>query len=497
MFSINFLLSSKNNSYKFLDNMFYAKFKIYNKLVKHCKNLLKKLKNDSNYKETLNKYIEAKKTKDSKLIKELFKELNNIRFSYGLDQCSLEKYAKEQQKKYSKYISSQVCQVIAKDIWVAVEKVLFSDGKQIHFKKYNDINTISAKSKSNGIVLKKVNNQYYIRINKLYIPIVFKDYDKEYTTETFKNNLKYCKIKRMQFNNGYRYYVQIIFEGNSLKKYSKGEGTIGIDPGVSTIACTTNKSCILRDLAPNVSKYNKKILEVQKQMERSLRINNKECFKSDGTIKKGIKLKKTKNYYKLNRIFRTLHRKRTTYMDECQYLLVRDIVKQGDSIYYEEMNFKALQKRAKKTERSEKSSEIKQKDGSIKEVKKYKKKKRFGKSLNNKAPSAFLTKLTNKCKALDIEIKKINTITYKASQYNHIENKYIKHELKDRFIQIGPYLVQRDLYSSFLLKYPNKDLKTTNRTLCLKHFEEFLKMHDECINDIRVTVKNRPSSFGF
>ena len=60
------------------------------------------------------------------------------------------------------------------------------------------------------------------------------------------------------------------------------------------------------------------------------------------------------------------------------------------------MNFQALQKRAKETKRQEKKTEVKQKDGTVKVIQKYKRKKRFGRSINRRAPARFLLELKRK-----------------------------------------------------------------------------------------------------
>ena len=79
-----------------------------------------------------------------------------------------------------------------------------------------------------------------------------------------------------------------------------------------------------------------------------------------------------------------------------------------DNIFVEDMNFKAIQKKAKKTERSDKT--IITSDG--KEVFKYKKKKRFGKSLNNKAPAMLISIIDRKLKYNSNEIHKVDTKSY-------------------------------------------------------------------------------------
>ena len=156
---------------------------------------------------------------------------------------------------------------------------------------------------------------------------------------------------------------------------------------------------------------------------------------------------------------------------ETKNKIANELISHTSSITYEEMNFKSLQKKAKDKidkqgniviERSDKISTI-----NGKQVHKCKKKKRFGKVLKNKSPAKFLEILKNKCKFYDIPMKAIHTQTYKASQYNHIENNYKKKGLNERWMYITLnktnkdetiiYKVQRDLYSSFLIKYPNKE----------------------------------------
>ncbi|MGE8034632.1 hypothetical protein [Lysinibacillus sp. NPDC093692] len=70
-------------------------------------------------------------------------------------------------------------------------------------------------------------------------------------------------------------------------------------------------------------------------------------------------------------------------------------------------------------------------------------------------------------------IQKVNTITFRASQYNHVTDSYEKKKLLQRWCQIGIHLVQRDLYSAFLLMNSEPNLQQTNRDLCHKTFTTF------------------------
>ena len=236
-------------------------------------------------------------------------------------------------------------------------------------------------------------------------------------------------------------------------------------------------------------------------MERSKKVNNPNCYKDDGTIIKGSKFIKTKNYFRVLRKLKTLYRKRKTYVEETHCKIANTIIEHCDTIYIEPMNFKALQKKAKILKRQESTTLVLNKNGNAKEIHKYKRKKRYGKTLNNKSPSAFITRLEQKCGFYGIEIKEIDANCFKASQYNHFTNEYTKKELKQRW-NIFPFdnetiFIQRDLYSAFLIKNSDISLTHPNQEQCKQEFNRFKALHDECIAKVKATNLNRLSCFGF
>ena len=106
--------------------------------------------------------------------------------------------------------------------------------------------------------------------------------------------------------------------------------------------------------------------------------------------------------------------------------------------------------------------------------------------------------IDRKLKYNNNEIHKVDTKTFKASQYNHITNEYNKKGLSQRGQEILPNVwIQRDLYSAFLLMNSNDDLLSTNRDKCIKTFDNFLILHNICIESIKQNITKRPESFGF
>jgi hypothetical protein len=82
-------------------------------------------------------------------------------------------------------------------------------------------------------------------------------------------------------------------------------------------------------------------------------------------------------------------------------------------------------------------------------------------------------------------LKRIDTWKVKASQYNHIEDKFNKKDLNDRWNDFDEFKIQRDLYSAFLIMNVNNDLKTINKDLCIEKFNRFKELHDIEIERLR------------
>jgi hypothetical protein len=138
------------------------------------------------------------------------------------------------------------------------------------------------------------------------------------------------------------------------------------------------------------------------------------------------------------------------------------------------MQFSGLQKRSKKT--------------TVNKNGKFNNKKRFGKSLANKAPAMLIEIINRKLSYNGLEILKINTQKVKASQYNHFTDEYNKKELKDRWN--NDIEVQRDCYSAFLIMNVKNDLETIDRELCNGTYDNFKILHDKEINRLKEMKSN-------
>ena len=92
----------------------------------------------------------AEKRNERRARLELSKQMSSRRQEISLSKWALQSYIKVCGKRYRGLISSQQVQAEAANVWAGVEKCLFSKGKDIHFKKFMDFDTIGGKSNLNG-----------------------------------------------------------------------------------------------------------------------------------------------------------------------------------------------------------------------------------------------------------------------------------------------------------------------------------------------------------
>ena len=203
-------------------------------------------------------------------------------------------------------------------------------------------------------------------------------------------------------------------------------------------------------------------------MERSRRAMNPDNYNEDGTIKKHgnnrVVWNKSNHYLKYQDELKELYRKQADvrkYQHEC---LANEIISLGDNIYVETMNFSGLAKKSTKTEKNDNG--------------KFKRKKRFGKSIGNRAPSMLLGIVDRKLSYYGKSLIKIDTWNAKASQFNHFDGAYNKKMLSQRWNNFNGIRLQRDLYSAFLIMNVAEDLKSFDIDKCNERFENFYRLHN-------------------
>jgi hypothetical protein len=353
----------------------------------------------------------------------------------------------------------------------AIEKLKFGEADKVNFIKYGEMYSFESSDNRQGIKFR----DSIVIFNKLKIPVIVKKND-IYAQMALKNRVKYCRFIKKNIKGKDRYYVQLILEGIPPLKINKetgeiknyiGNGKVGIDIGTQTIAICSDNEVKLLELAPEINNIEKEKRRLQRKLDRSRRATNPNKYNEDGTINTKDKSKwiKSKNYIKTQIQLREIQRKQAIIREESHNKLANYIISLGNDIKVETMNYKGLQARAKETTINEKTG-------------RFNKKKRFGKSLANKAPAKLIEILARKLRYFGEELKKINTRKVKASQYNHLIGKYKNKNLNERWNDFGEYKIQRDLYSAFIISNVNDDLESIDRERCIVTFERFKNLHD-------------------
>lgn len=503
-FTLTLRLDTNKNEETYLNKTFHYANHIYNVGVKEVKRRLNKLYKDKIYQEIMNNYTKTKKfSKEEKIA------LKELRINYGLNsKASIEEYIKYNRRQFDKYIDTSAQQVMADDLFRAIEQNLYNAGKEIHFKKYKDRRSISGKSNKQGIRLDNDFNLIYqkhkykviVKPNDLYAQTILSYINFEQSKLPRKDRIlsdkeyavNFCRIKRKRKGDHYKYYIEINLQGiPPHKTINPVSDKAGIDIGISTIAVYSNDNIVFKELDDNIKRIDEEIATLNRKADKLKRLNNPQNFNENGTIKRNTK-KFKKVWHNSNKLRQTydkigiLYSKRSAKLRQFQNILAKEIVGYGETIYIENMNYKSLAKKSKKTKISKKTG-------------KYKKKKRFGKSIGIHAPAQLVSIIEMKLSYEGRQLVKVDNKVIKASQFNHFTGECIPVKLSQRWkTLIDGVNVQRDLYSAFILS--NVDSPTEiNIQSCLDNFENFKNKHDilmaKLFNDYKKD-KKFPSCMG-
>ena len=462
-----------------------------NELVSLMKKNYEQLMRTKRYRKLLKLY---RNTKDKDKRKDLANQLNDMREAYNVTWDFCRKSMIPIGKKYN--IDAVFALTRAEDIWQGVEKCLYGNGKDLHFLKYGELPCIRAKQINRGISIIVKDDKLCFKLRKMKFGIqagdrfqsdevnavlfYLKNPDKMDTTAvntlvekgTYIDTYRpcYAVLVPKLIRGKYRVYLHLVIEGKAKPKYDRfgnprhkyGIGMIGADIGTQTVAYTSDTEVGLKNLSErgnSIQTSERKERLYYRAMDRSRRATNPQNYNTNGTIKKGKKTWKYSKHYKkikakhaelcrINAINRQL-----AINEDANYL--RSL---GDVFITEPKNASKLMRRAKKTTVNSKG--------------KFNKKKRFGKSIKNRCPSGFQTTVEKKFKVTGgayIEVPN----NYRASQYDHTADDFIKKKLSDRMYKLRDgTLVQRDWYSSFLLCCYDFKAQDIDKKKCIKDFKK-------------------------
>ena len=458
---------------------------LHNSLVAYELRKLKNLQRTKAYRNLMQAIQEAPKDKRTALYKQRSKLLREAGFS----EFAFKDDMTPMQKHFAAHIATHVAHREASDIWRAFEKHLYHGSKKIHFKRRGTL--VSAANQKAGTSMSYKDGLFLWNggqsKDKINLQIRVQHPKTAYEMQMLRKEAKYFRVLRKWSKSRYKYYLQITLVGDPAEKpRSIGTGKVGIDIGTQSIAIASENAVHLWELADQVNDNHKKLLALQRKMDASRRAVNPDNYNPDGTIKHGIRLTwlQSNRYKKLAGQARELQRKNADIRKYQHTCLANYILSLGTQIYVEPMDFRALQRRAKKTTKNARGQ--------------FNRKKRFGKSLANKAPAMFLSILSAKLAQYYTSLQKVDKWAFKASQYDHLSQKYNKKKLSQRnFTLSNGDPLQRDLYSAFLIMNADSSLTHPDQAQCDALYPRFKTLHDQEILRIQTTEDaRRLSSFG-
>lgn len=508
-FVLTMPLRYSDGQQKFLDRQFQSANNLYNRLTEEEKGRLAEVMRSDSWTMLMELREQFRLlAEEVGMQPDLRQALRNVAMMRRrlLQDAGFTKYAFESQiqairredEHAGKMIGSHVAQKIADSVWQMFEKYLYGNGKHVSFRSWTECMSIEGKDNKTMLSVKREGMLYIRRNMELRIGKPKTDYEREALT----HRIKYCRLIRIPWKKGWLYKVQLILEGTPPQKThgeKLGTGRVGLDIGTQTIAAAGEDDAALELLAPGAEKPWKELRRVNRAMDRSRRTNNPGMFAPDGTIlpkdkrppdsmdENGrIVWKDSRNYRRLADRRRYLYAK-TARTRRCEHQrLANRLLQFGDEFYIEKMNFPALAKRAARP---------KEQAPGVRPGRR----KRFGKSVANRAPALFTDILEAKVTACGGTFVRIETAKAKASQYTHTDKACHRAKLSQRTKTLdfkdGKVIVQRDLYSAFLLMNTNDTHDGFIQERCEETFEHFLDLHDKTVKALEA-VSGLPSSMG-
>ena len=408
------------------------------------------------------------KAKQSKKKTDRNNLFNEARKLYQFSEYDLHRYSTKIRNSWLKiHLDAHTAQKLATRAYKAVERILLGKAKKVRFKGKNQLSSLEGKSNQAGIRWK----DDCLNWSGLKLKPLITKYD-SVIIHGLSQPVKYCRIVRRVINGKNRFYVQLVSEGLPFKKpvLTIGNETVGIDVGTSTVAIVGETQAKLCQFCDELKTPQKKLRKLQRKLERQRRANNPNNYDEKGMVKKGAKnWKKSQRQKQTEYQLSNLHRKTAAHRKSLHGKLANEVLRIGDSLKLEKVSYKGWQHR-------------------------------YGKSIGLRAPSMFVNMLLRKAESAAVETLVFSTAKTALSQTCQCGCKN-KKSLSKRVHKCDcGVLAQRDLYSSFLARFVDKETELLQAELArnswFKGAELLLRRAwNTAVNNLQVDGRV-PSSFG-
>lgn len=252
----------------------------------------------------------------------------------------------------------------------------------------------------------------------------------EWLWSALQGEVKYTRVLWRMADGHRKYYLQMVLDGPVPMKASLASRLMevprasegGIDIGPSRIAwCTTSDAGEFQFCA-EVDAPERRIIQLQRQLDRQRRANNPGNFDAHGRAKKG-----SRSWVRSKGQAKTEIRLRSaqTHAAQCRKNAhgrdINQLQEHAMHWRHDGVSIKSLQRN-------------------------------YGRSVSKRAPGRFMSELKRKAESAGGSSSSVNVRQLKTSQFDHSTGNYAKKRLSQRWHVFGDSRgqVQRDVYSAFL-----------------------------------------------
>lgn len=351
-----------------------------------------------------------------------------VQARFGFNEYALHALASKHKNAagFADRMSANELQKLATRVWKAVSEYAFGQRGRPRFKgAHRPLRSLEGKSNKQGIRWQAETG--CVVWNGIYLPARLPTAAQDpYVAEALKARTKYVRLVWRLEADRRRWVAQLVQEGDPPRKYEflSGGQVVGLDIGPSTVAIVADKAVALERFAPGVEPQAAEQRRLQRALDRSRRASNPDNYSADGTCRKGVRMwRRSRRYQRIAAKLAEQERRLAATRKKEHGTLANRVLGLGTQIQTETLSYKALQRR-------------------------------YGRSVKNRAPGAFIELLTRKAESAGGEVVELHTWRLRMSQYDHVAGAYVKKPLSQRWHPLGASdeLVQRDCYSAFLAR---------------------------------------------
>lgn len=391
-------------------------------------------------------------------------EFRRLNESFGFREYDLHAYAARVKNgcHLGDHLDIHVCQKVATRAFKSVQEYAFGKRGRPRFKGFNQFDSVEGKDNATGIRWRADR----VLWRGLELPALFDPRDEHgVQAHGLGCRTKYVRLVRRKLAGKNRFYAQLVQEGQPVARHAVGDGVVGLDLGPSTIAAVSASAAFLEPFCAELSPIRGAVRRLQRRLDRSRRAVNPEAFNADGTVRPGVRLKKSNAYRRDQARLGDLNRRLAAWRKALQGRLANRVLGLGRFINLEKVSYRAWQRL-------------------------------FGRSVCFRAPGLFVSLLRRKAERAGGAVNEFPTRNGLSRTCHHCGS-VEKKALSKRWHHCDCGIhAQRDLYSAFLaMNVAGDDLDTRQARKAWPGAEPLLR-HAVSRCDQTVIGELRFASFG-